>query len=96
MVHVHRDRPPAGDPVGYIRLLGRIFFQVVAGVVVVVLHLCFLFSLSPGSSIWRELTRLGGRAWKGLRLLLFLPVGSGEGPNWSLRSDASRNPAGDG
>ena len=42
MVHVHRDRPPAGDPVGYIRLLGRIFFQVVAGVVVVVLHLCFL------------------------------------------------------
>lgn len=72
--------------------LEGLFFQVVAGVVVVVLHLCFLFSLSPGSSIWRELTRLGGRAWKGLRLLLFLPVGSGEGPNWSLRSDASRNP----
>ena len=27
MVHVHRDRPPAGDPVGYIRLLGRIFLS---------------------------------------------------------------------
>ena len=110
MVHVHRDRPPAGDPVGYIRLLGMVSFRLQPGwwwsscilvscklsLVTIRITQRYLFSLSPGSSIWRELTRLGTRAWKGLRLLLFLPVGSGEGPDWNLRSDASRNPAGDG
>ena len=55
MVHVHRDRPPAGDSVGYIRLLGRIFFQVVAGVVVVVLHLCFLQIIVSNNKDYSEL-----------------------------------------
>ena len=28
---------------------------------------------------------IGYETWKGLRLLLFLPVGRGKGPDWSLR-----------
>ena len=85
MVHVHRDRPPAGDPVRYIRLLGRIFFQVVAGVVVVVLHLGFLQIIVSNNkddtevpvrfvSWFFHLERtdpIGYETWKRFRLLLF-------------------------
>ena len=39
---------------------------------------------------------IGYETWKGLRLLLFLPVGRGKGPDWSLGSNASRDPARDG
>ena len=110
IVHVHRIVLPLVTRLDTSRLLGRVAFRLQPGwwwsscifvscklsLVTIRITQGYLFSLSPGSSIWRELTRLGTRAWKGLRLLLFLPVGSGEGPDWNLRSDASRNPAGDG
>ena len=77
---------------------------------VVVLHLGFLQIIVSNNKDYSEVPirfvswffhlertdPIGYENWKGLRLLLFLLVGSGEGPDWNLRSDASRNPAGDG
>ena len=78
--------------------------------VVVVLHLGFLQIIVSNYKDYSEVPvrfvswffhlertdPIGYKIWRGMRLLLFLPVGRGKGPDWSLGSNASRDPARDG